>query len=148
MLEKPIKKGSGLFIRGAKSRIAISAITFIGLYGVMIISPVANLFSSDAEAMTARFAMLCFMAVFNGFCIRTEHINLFNGLSKNKLFGEIAIGIFAMAILLCTFVGDLIKVTPLDLSHWLVVILISLMVVPVDIIRKFATKKREYKIKK
>ena len=147
MLEKPIKKGSGLFIRGAKSRIAISAITFIGLYGVMILSPVANLFSSDAEAMTARFAMLCFMAVFNGFCIRTERINLFNGLSNNKLFGEIAIGIFAMTILLCTFVGDLIKVTPLDLSHWLVVILISLMVVPVDIIRKFATKKREYKNK-
>ena len=83
MSEKPIKKGSGLFIRGAKSRIAISAITFIGLYGVMIISPVANLFSSDTEAMTARFAMLCFMAVFNGFCIRTEHVNLFNGLSKN-----------------------------------------------------------------
>lgn len=147
MLEKPIKKGSGLFIRGAKSRIAISAITFIGLYGVMIISPVANLFSSDAEAMTARFAMLCFMAVFNGFCIRTEHINLFNGLSKNKLFGEIAIGIFAMTILLCTFVGDLIKVTPLDLSHWLVVILISLMVVPVDIIRKLVVKKKEYKNK-
>lgn len=52
-----------------------------------------------------------------------------------------------MTILLCTFVGDLIKVTPLNLSHWLVVILISLMVVPVDIIRKFATKKREYKNK-
>ena len=147
MSEKPIKKGSGLFIRGAKSRIAISAITFIGLYGVMILSPVANLFSSNAEGMTARFAMLCFMAVFNGFCIRTEHINLFNGLSKNKLFGEIAIGIFAMTILLCTFVGDLIKVTPLDLSHWLVIILISLMVVPVDIIRKLVTKKREYKNK-
>lgn len=147
MSEKPIKKGSGLFIRGAKSRIAISAITFIVLYGIMIISPVANLFSSDAEGMTARFAMLCFMAVFNGFCIRTEHINLFNGLSKNKLFGEIAIGIFVMTIVLCTFVGDLIKVTSLDLSHWLVVILISLMIVPVDIIRKLVAKKKEYKNK-
>ena len=147
MSEEPIKKGSGLFIRGAKARIAISAITFIVLYGVMILSPVANLFSGDMEGMTARFAMLCFMAVFNGFCIRTEHINLFNGLSKNKLFGEIAVGIFAMTFLLCTFVGDLIKVASLDLSHWLVVILISLMVIPVDIIRKLVTKKIEYKNK-
>ena len=144
MTENPIKKGSGLFIRGAKSRIAISAITFIVLYGIMILSPVANMFASDVEAMTARFAMLCFMAVFNGFCIRTEHINLFNGLSKNKLFWEIAIGIFAMTILLCTFAGNLIKVAPLDLTHWLIVVVIAFMVVPVDIIRKLVTK-REYK---
>lgn len=144
MTENPIKKGSGLFIRGAKSRIAISAITFIVLYGIMILSPVANMFASDVEAMTARFAMLCFMAVFNGFCIRTEHINLFNGLSKNKLFWEIAIGIFAMTILLCTFAGNLIKVAPLDLTHWLIVIVIAFMVIPVDIIRKLVTK-REYR---
>lgn len=144
MTENPIKKGSGLFIRGAKSRIAISAITFIVLYGIMILSPVANMFASDVEAMTARFAMLCFMAVFNGFCIRTEHINLFNGLSKNKLFWEIAIGIFAMTILLCTFAGNLIKVAPLDLTHWLLVIVIAFMVIPVDIIRKLVTK-REYR---
>ena len=144
MTENPIKKGSGLFIRGAKSRIAISAITFIVLYGVMILSPVSNMFASDVEAMTARFAMLCFMAVFNGFCIRTEHINLFNGLSKNKLFWEIAIGIFAMTILLCTFAGNLIKVAPLDLTHWMVVIVVAFMVVPVDIIRKLVTK-REYR---
>lgn len=144
MSESPIKKGSGLFIRGAKSRIAISAITFIVLYGFMIFSPIANMFTSNTDAMTSRFAMLCFMAVFNGFCIRTDHINLFNGLSKNKLFGEIAIGIFAMTILLCTFAGGLIKVAQLDLIHWLIIIGVSLMVVPVDIIRKIITK-REYK---
>ena len=144
MSENPIKKGSGLFIRGAKSRIAISAITFIVLYGVMVLSPIANMFANDAVGMTARFAMLCFMAVFNGFCIRTEHINLFNGLSKNKLFWEIAIGIFAMTILLCTFAGNLIKVAPLDLTHWMVVIVVAFMVVPVDIIRKIVTKK-EYR---
>ena len=144
MSENPIKKGSGLFIRGAKLRIAISSITFIALYGVMIFSPVADMFVSDAEGMTARFAMLCFMAVFNGFCIRTEHINLFKGLSKNKLFWEIAIGIVAMTVLLCTFAGNLIKVSPLDLNHWLIVLVIAIMVIPVDIIRKIATK-REYR---
>lgn len=51
------------------------------------------MFATETEAMTARFALLCFMAVFNGFNIRTEHINLFNGIGKNKLFSAIAIGI-------------------------------------------------------
>ena len=38
MTEKPIKKGSGLFIRGAKKRIAISTVAFIVLYGIITFS--------------------------------------------------------------------------------------------------------------
>ena len=123
MTEKPIKKGSGLFIRGAKKRIAISTVAFIALYGIITFSPIANMFASETEAMTARFALLCFMAVFNGFNIRTEHINLFNGIGKNKLFSAIAIGIFVMTFALCNFAENLIKVTALDFKHWVVVVI-------------------------
>lgn len=136
MSEKPIKKGSGLFIRGAKKRIAISTVAFIALYGIITFSPVSNMFASDAESMTARFALLCFMAVFNGFNIRTEHMNLFKGIGKNKLFAYIAIGIFAMTVILCDFVGALIKATPFDVMHWLVIIAIAFLVIPVDLVRK------------
>lgn len=136
MSERPIKKGSGLFIRGAKKRIAISTAAFIALYGIITFSPVSNMFASDAESMTARFALLCFMAVFNGFNIRTEHMNLFKGIGKNKLFAYIAIGIFAMTVILCDFVGVLIKATPLDVTHWLVIVAIAFLVIPVDLVRK------------
>lgn len=145
MTEKPIKKGSGLFIRGAKKRIAISTAAFIVLYGILTLSPVADVFSSETEAITARFALLCFMAVFNGFNIRTEHINLFNGIGKNKLFSIIAIGIFVMTFALCNFAENLIKVTALDFKHWLVVVILAFMVIPIDLIRKIIEKKRENK---
>jgi calcium-translocating P-type ATPase len=145
MTEKPIKKGSGLFIRGAKKRIAISTVAFIALYGIITFSPIANMFASETEAMTARFALLCFMAVFNGFNIRTEHINLFNGIGKNKLFSAIAIGIFVMTFALCNFAENLIKVTALDFKHWVVVIILAFMVIPIDLIRKIIEKKRENK---
>ena len=136
MSERPIKKGSGLFIRGAKKRISISTATFIALYGIITFSPVSNMFATDVEAMTARFALLCFMAVFNGFNIRTEHMNLFKGIGKNKLFSYIAVGICAMTVILCDFAGTLIKATALDLNHWLVIIALAFMVIPVDLIRK------------
>ena len=136
MSERPIKKGSGLFIRGAKKRIAISTAAFIALYGVIIFSPASNMFATDVEAMTARFALLCFMAVFNGFNIRTEHMNLFKGIGKNKLFLYIAVGICAMTVVLCDFAGALIKATALDLNHWLVIIALAFMVIPVDLVRK------------
>lgn len=145
MTEKPIKKGSGLFIRGAKKRIAISTVTFIALYGIITFSPIANMFASETEVMTARFALLCFMAVFNGFNIRTEHINLFNGIGKNKLFSAIAIGIFVMTFALCNFAENLIKVTALDFKHWVVVVILAFMVIPIDLIRKIIEKKRENK---
>lgn len=143
MVERPIKKGSGLFIRGAKKRITISTISFIALFGIITLSPISKMFSSEAEAITARFALLCFMAVFNGFGIRTEHINLLSGISKNKLFSYIAISIFGLTVLLCNFAGDLIKVTPLDLKHWAIVILLAFMVIPVDLIRKTVDKVKE-----
>jgi len=145
MTEKPIKKGSSLFIRGAKKRIAISTVAFIALYGIITFSPIANMFASETEAMTARFALLCFMAVFNGFNIRTEHINLFNGIGKNKLFSAIAIGIFVMTFALCNFAENLIKVTALDFKHWVVVVILAFMVIPIDLIRKIIEKKRENK---
>lgn len=145
MTEKPIKKGSGLFIRGAKKRIVISTVAFIALYGIITFSPIANMFATETEAITARFALLCFMAVFNGFNIRTEHINLFNGIEKNKLFSVIAIGIFGMTFALCNFAENLIKVTALDFKHWVVVVILAFMVIPIDLIRKIIEKKRENK---
>lgn len=142
MTENPIKKGSGLFIRGAKKRIALSTITFIALYGVITFGSISKMFPTETATMTARFALLCFMAVFNGFNIRTEHINLFNGIGKNKMFSAIAVGIFAMTFAICNFAGNLVKVTALDLQHWMVILILSFMVIPVDLIRKIVERKK------
>ena len=141
MDEKPIAKGSGLFIRGAKGRIALSSIVFIILFGVITFGPVGNMFATKLSAMTARFALLCLMAVFNGFTIRTDSINLFKGIKNNKLFVYIALGIFAMAVVLCNFVGNLVQTTPMDAKQWIVVLVTAFMVVPVDWIRKAICKK-------
>lgn len=140
MTENPIKKGSGLFIRGAKKRITISTITFIVLYGILMFSPVSKLFTTDVEAMTARFAMLCIMSVCNGFGIRTEHINLLNGLKNNKTFVYIAAGIVLGTIALCNVLGGLIQVTAMNMSQWIAIIGLSLTVIVVDVIRKLFTK--------
>ena len=141
MNEEPIMKGSGLFIRGAKWRIALSSIVFIALFGVITFGPVGNMFATKFSAMTARFALLCLMAVFNGFTIRTDSMNLFKGIKNNKLFVYIALGIFAMTVVLCNFVGNLVQTTPMDVKQWIIVLVTAFMVVPVDWIRKAICKK-------
>lgn len=141
MNEEPIMKGSGLFIRGAKGRIALSSIVFIALFGVITFGLIGNMFATKLSAMTARFALLCLMAVFNGFTIRTDSMNLFKGIKNNKLFVYIALGIFAMTVVLCNFVGNLVQTTPMDAKQWIVVLVTAFMVVPVDWIRKAICKK-------
>lgn len=141
MNEEPIMKGSGLFIRGAKGRIALSSIVFIALFGAITFGPVGNMFATKLSAMTVRFALLCLMAVFNGFTIRTDSMNLFKGIKNNKLFVYIALGIFAMAVVLCNFVGNLVQTTPMDVKQWIVVLVTAFMVVPVDWVRKAICKK-------
>lgn len=141
MNEKPIIKGSGLFIRGAKGRIALSSIVFIALFGVITFGPIGKMFTTEISAMTARFALLCLMAVFNGFTIRTDSMNLLKGIKNNKLFMYIAFGIFAMTVVLCNFVGNLVQTTPMAINQWLAVLVTAFMVVPVDWIRKAICKK-------
>lgn len=141
MNEKPIVKGSGLFIRGAKGRIALSSIVFIVLFGAITFGPIGKMFTTEISTMTARFALLCLMAVFNGFTIRTDSMNLFKGIKNNKLFIYIALGIFAMIVVLCNFVGNLVQTTPMDIKQWIVVLVTAFMVVPVDWIRKAICKK-------
>ena len=117
MKEKPLRKGSGLFINGAMARILSTTAMFILIFGVIIFG-FGNVFTTDVSAMTARFATLCIMAVFNGFLIRTDSINLFKGIGKNKLFIYIAIGIFVMTFLLCNVVGGFVQTTALSLYQW------------------------------
>lgn len=140
MYEKPIPKGSGLFINGAKGRIAIISAVFIAAYGVLLLTPVKEYFSTETELVTARFALLCFMAVLNGFNIRTESLNLFRGIGKNKSFIWIALGIIAGVIVACTFLGGAIKATALSVTQWEILFGLALIVMVVDLGRKVIQK--------
>ena len=80
------------------------------------------------------------MSVCNGFGIRTEHINLLNGLKNNKPFVYIAAGIVLGTIALCNVLGVLIQATAMNMSQWIAIIGLSLMVIVVDVIRKLFIK--------
>lgn len=136
MKEKPLKKGEGLFVNGSKKHIAINACVFSLAFGIMIFSPMKHLFTTEEAGLSARFALLCFMAVLNGFTLRTDSKNLFKGLSKNKLFYRIAIGIFVGTIALVQFGGSVLHTAPLNFTQWLVVAGLSLIVLVADVIRK------------
>ncbi len=145
MKEKPIPKGSKLLSKKTLGQIAMSTVAFLIIFGITLLPPVQNIFGNDeAVYATVRFALLIMMATFNGFNIRTDGFNLFEGIGKNKLFIKIAIGIFAGTFILAQFGGDYIGCTAMTATQWLVTVGLAFMIIPIDLLRKVVIKiKRE-----
>lgn len=136
MREQPIPKGSKLLSKETITQIGVSVLTFMALFGITAIPAIRNLFGSEEVYATARFAMLVVMATVNGFNIRTDYMNLFKGIKDNTMFVKIALMIFAGIILLCQFGGAMLHCAPLNIVQWAIIFVMSLLVVPVDLIRK------------
>lgn len=136
MREQPIPKGSKLLSHETITQIGVSVLTFMAIFGITAIPTIRNLFNSEAVYATVRFALLVIMATVNGFNIRTDSTNLFEGITNNAMFLKIACMIFAGIILLCQFGGEMLHCVPLNIGQWVAVIVLSLLVIPVDLIRK------------
>ena len=144
MSEQPIPKGSPLLNTSTIQQIAVSTGGLILLFALTLLPPVRALFADDAQYAAMRFALLVIAATINGFNIRTDHANLLQGLPNNPNFYRIAIGIFAGTVLAVQFGGNLLHCTTLSLSQWLVIFGLSLLMVPIDLVRKAITYRKEH----
>ncbi|MCM1166346.1 MAG: calcium-translocating P-type ATPase, PMCA-type [Lachnospiraceae bacterium] len=85
---------------------------------------------------TAYFAFFIFIAVFNAFNARTDRMNLFDNLGKNKGFLTV-FGIIAVVQILMTYLGrGILSGWGLNLVEWLVVLIPAISIIPIDLIRK------------
>ena len=104
---------------------------------------IADFFRSapnDIYIYTGFFCTYIFMAVANGFNVRTSGLNLLKNINLNKGFINIMALIIVIQIAL-TFIGGLVlRTAPLNLQEWLVVIALALSMVLVDLLRKSLCK--------
>lgn len=90
----------------------------------------------DIYFMTGFFCFYVLSAMINGFNARTDKLNIFENIGKNKMFLYI-MGVIAAVQVLMTFIGGaILRTAPLTLSEWGVVVLLSLIVLPVGTLRK------------
>ncbi len=95
--------------------------------------------------MTAYFALFIFIGVFNAFNARSERLNIFANLSKNKVFIIIISFILIVQIYLIYHGGDLFRTYGLHLQEFVIVLLLALTVFPVDFIRKIYLRHKHLK---
>lgn len=87
------------------------------------------------------FATFILAVIWNSFNARTESLNLFENLSKNKGFLMVMGGVTLVQILIIQFGGAMFGTTPLSLSNWLLAIAIGFLIIPIDMIRKVIVKR-------
>lgn len=143
MKEAPLKKGSGLFDQKSIQRIVTATISFLCIYGIFFFSQVAEVFPLGKEALTARFVLICFMSVMNGFCVRVEGCDLWKGMMKNKRFPIISLGILVGTIILCECLGPIFHVTSLSLMQWGILLGLSCLVIPISLLARLIFKEKD-----
>ncbi len=123
----------------------IGEVLFTGLYSAIIcilflklpiVREFIRLGPDYKYLMTAYFALFIFIGVFNSFNARSERINIFANLSKNKVFIVIISFILIVQVYLIYHGGDLFRTYGLKASEFFLVLLLALTVFPVDFIRK------------
>lgn len=143
MKDKPVPRTESIVSREMMIEVIISAcyITAVCL-AVLFAPPIRSLFGNvdTTYLKSAIFATFMMAITFNGFNARTSHINPFENLNRNKNFILVMFAIFVLQFVFVTFGGEVLSVESLSLKSWLICLVMSSMVIPIDIIRKVIMK--------
>lgn len=144
MKDKPVPRTASIVSKEMLIEIVISGayITFICL-SILFLPPIRNLFGDvDVTYLkSALFATFMMAITFNGFNARTEYINVFQNLGRNKNFILVMLSIFALQFVFVAFGGEVLSVEALSVKSWIICIVLAFMVIPIDIIRKLIMHK-------
>lgn len=141
MLEKPKSRTENIVTKKIMTQVLITGgyVTILSL--IFLRAPFfIDMFANEAVHITAYFSLFVLMAVFNGFNVRSEGVNIFVHMEQNKGFIKVMGLIIVIQIILTYIGGDLFDCAPLTLTNWLTVTTLALTIIPVDMLRKLVSK--------
>ncbi len=154
MKEHPAKRTDNILTGYIKSAIGVSAV-FITLGSILILENVGGITTFAAPAgmdlhsaegqlfeKTFMFAFFIYSIIFNSLNTRSEKFNLFEHLNENKNFIRVMGAIFILQTVIIQIGGKVFSTTMLSVKALVISMLLALVIIPVDMIRKaFVSKK-------
>ena len=145
MKEKPVPRSESIVTKNMLIRVGVS-----GLYiaaaclSILFLSAIRNMFGDvDVTYLkSALFATFMTAITFNGFNARTDHINPFEHIGRNKNFLYVMGSILLMQFVFVMFGGEVLSVEALDLRSWILCAVIAFLVIPINMMLKLITKKK------
>lgn len=139
MKDKPIPRSASIISKEMMIEIIIGALYITGIcLSILFIPSIRKLFG-DVDTVylkSALFAVFMMAITFNGFNARTSHVNVFEGLERNKTFIWVMLSVFALQFVFVTFGGEVLDVESLTPGSWLICIALAFLIIPIDMVRK------------
>lgn len=165
MLEKPRRRDESIVSKPMMAQILIMGLWLTVVSFVYLKAPfIANLFGGWAvddagnvlngvpnqQHLTGYFVLFIVSALFNGFNVRDDKFAIFKGLDQNTGFLRVFFLIIfvqfvivnAALIPLAPFewIGNMFSCTPFGIKGWIAVVVLSITMIPVDMVRKLFVK--------
>lgn len=144
MNEKPAHRNDKLLSPYIKSAVGTSAvfITFGSIlilenaFGILDFVRPADCADVDLFDKTFMFAFFLYSVIFNGLNVRSENYNLFEHIGENKNFIYVMSGVFIVQTIILQVAGPIFRTTPLNARAFFVSLLLAVIIIPVDMVRK------------
>ena len=151
MKEAPRRRDEGIISKDMMTQIGFMGIWLVILSFLFLKLPViTNLFDNKAQHLTAYFVLFIFSALFNGFNVRDDRFGIFKRLNENPDFLKVFFIIMLVQIIivnaalipfpLFTWIGNMFSCIPFGAKGWIVTVLLSMTMIPVDCLRKLVFK--------
>lgn len=136
MNRKPVNSKKGIFADGLWNKIIVEGI-MIGVLTLVAFS-IGNKYYGLEVGRTMAFLSIGFLELVHSFNVKNEKSIFEAGLFENKyLLGSFVLGIFIQAIVVVVpMLANIFEVVPLNLTQWMITIVISLLPVPVIELQK------------
>ena len=109
-------------------------------------------FENDAQKYTAYFVLFIVAALFNGFNVRDEGFGIFKNLNANPGFLKvwftivivqaIIVNAAVVPFVVFTWIGNMFSCVPFGIMGWIITIVLSATMIPVDLLRKCLVSKK------
>ena len=103
---------------------------------------VKMIYGDNLSLMTAFFGLFIYIDIFNAFNARTNRINTFSSVQKNKVFIIIFAFIIIVQTLLIYYGGEVFRTSGLSFINYIIMVIIAFLVIPFDILRKIIVNKK------
>lgn len=150
MNDKPALRTDNILTGYIKTAIGTSSI-FITLGSILILENIGGItdFVTPADCAnpglyekTFMFAFFIYSIIFNSLNTRSERFNLFEHIGENKNFMLVMGAIFIMQTVIIQIGGEVFGTTVLSVKALLVSMLLAVLIIPVDLIRKAVISKK------
>ncbi len=155
MKEKPRRRDESIISKQMMTQIVIMGLWLTIVSFVYLKAPfIKDLFGkgtayNEAQHLTGYFVLFIVSALFNGFNVRDDGFAIFSRLNENTGFLKVFFAIILIQAVIVnaglipldvfTWIGNMFSCVPFGIGGWIAVVLLSVTMIPVDMLRKLVT---------